>query len=187
MADESLIRFRKIRKADDLDDTLDASEILGSPVSAVTEQDLQVAFLAQIRRIIFGDDYSKHWNDDFISQGIPSLVQLVGGTPESVGKVHFTYATPSPLVIQALSPGNVIDRSVLLITTPFDDSGAALQLGTAANPGLIFDVGESVPTDAGQYDNMAVNEFSIPELLRLTITPAASTQGEGLLLYKIRS
>lgn len=72
MANESLIRYPKIRKADSLDDQLTASDIELIPSSAVTQQDVQEGILSQIKRIIWGDS-AGNWGDDFIAGGFSSL------------------------------------------------------------------------------------------------------------------
>lgn len=181
-----IIRYREVRRADALNDQKTAGQILTALGVSVTQEDLQQFVLSQLKRVIFGNNPG-NWYSDFESAGIPSLAQLVAFSPETVIKVHFTYTTSSPLVLQALTVGGVLDRASILITTPFNDPGAKIQLGTSGSPGLVFGLGETDVTQAGQYDSPELSEFTVPDLFNLLITPGASTQGAGLLLYKLRS
>lgn len=104
-----------------------------------------------------------------------------------VFKVPFSYTTTSPLVLQAVVAGQVLNRCTILITTAFDDPGAFITLGTTADPSLVFGASDARLSDLGNnYDNSALFPFSVSDFLQLTISPGSSTQGAGLLLYKLR-
>ena len=68
----SRIRYRQVRVADNKNDQKSALEILGALAGSLTQEDLQVFLLSQIKRIIHGDNPG-HWQDDFIAQGTLSL------------------------------------------------------------------------------------------------------------------
>jgi hypothetical protein len=121
-----------------------------------------------------------------VAQALDELAARPAGT-ENVGKVSFTYATVSPMILQALAPGSVIDRAAILIETPFNGVGATIELGTAASPGLVFAVGEVDLGKVGTYDDSELFPTVVAELLILTITPGTSTQGSAILVYKVRS
>ena len=104
------------------------------------------------------------------------------GLPNSV---PFTYATPSPAIMVNLAPGNVIDVVEVTITTPFNDPAASISVGTVATPGLLLP--PISPVTLGTFGNDENFKVAIPEILRLTINPGASTQGAGYLLYLIRT
>lgn len=72
-SNKSLIRYDKIRKADDLNDQKTASEIQAALSASVTQEDLQEYLLSQVKRIIFGDAAGT-WNTDFVGAGISPLV-----------------------------------------------------------------------------------------------------------------
>lgn len=112
--------------------------------------------------------------------------KIVVADIEDVQKVSFTFSTGSPLVLGLVFAGQVLDRASLLITTAFNDALATLQLGTTAIPGLVFGVGDARPSVVGQYEHNALVSFPANDLLRLTITPGTSTQGAGILLFKIK-
>jgi hypothetical protein len=101
-------------------------------------------------------------------------------------QVPFNFATPSPLVLQTVAPGQVINRSLIRIVVPFNDPAATIELGVSAAPGEILSSSDTNATLDGQYENDAVAIFSVGDLLLLTINPGSSTQGSGMLLYKIK-
>lgn len=104
---------------------------------------------------------------------------------EVVGKATFDFSTPSPLVLQALSSGLIVNRAALVIETPFDSS-AGLELGTSSNPGALLSASDFTPSVAGQYESSVLLPIFASDFLILTINPGVSTQGSGFLLYKIR-
>ena len=111
------------------------------------------------------------------------------GSGETVASVTFTFATISPLVLQSVAAGNVLNRLSILIQTPFNDPAATLEVGTSADPSLVFNTSEIKlygPLSGLTYDNSQLFEFTLADLLLLTLSPGASTMGAGLLLYKLK-
>lgn len=109
---------------------------------------------------------------------------LVSVDPTHV--VRFSFASPSPVVLGAVAPGQVLARAAVLVATPFDDPAATLELGTSAAPGLVFAAGEvDVRAANGTFDNDGLRPFGAPDVLLLTISPHASTQGDGIVLYQV--
>lgn len=76
MAGPSLIRDRRVRVADNLDDSQTPSQIQLAIPSSITEEDLQVFYLSRMREIIFGSPSTNHWFDPFESLGIFPLSSL---------------------------------------------------------------------------------------------------------------
>lgn len=105
---------------------------------------------------------------------------------ETVAVVPFTYATPSPLLLLAFLPGAFANRAAIVVTTPFNDPAATLQVGTAAAPGLLLASADSLPDQADQYENDVVVQLLGGGPLQLAIAPGASTQGAGLVLVKVK-
>lgn len=103
---------------------------------------------------------------------------------EGCSVVNFTYQTHSPMVLQPVLKGCVIDRVLAYISTPFNDSSATLQLGTTGDINLVLNSADSDPTIAGQYSNQAFTVVPINDLFLFTITPGASTQGAGTLFFR---
>jgi len=69
-----LVRYREVRRADVLDDQKSALAILDAD-SSLTQEQLQELLLSQVKRIIWGNDPG-HWNDDFVTSGVPALAGL---------------------------------------------------------------------------------------------------------------
>lgn len=98
-------------------------------------------------------------------------------------EVPFTYATPSPLIIQALQVGQRIEFVNITITTSFNDAAAELKVGTVSQPTAMLDIPNPV---VAEYENEELFLVSLAELFRLTILPGTSTQGAGILFYRIK-
>ena len=105
MGGPSRIRDRRIRLADNLTDVKTPSQILGAIPSSMTEEDYQVFFLSRMREIIFGNDPTHHWYDDFESLGILPLVALSHGQRKTgialIGSLNGTnrvFTTPDKFV-----------------------------------------------------------------------------------------
>jgi len=109
---------------------------------------------------------------------------LTGG--EILGTVHFTFSTPSPLFIVGLLASDILDIQTVVIETPFNSLLSTLQLGTVASPGLVLGSGQVDPLVAASYQGSEKVEIAVPEILRLTINPSGSTQGQGFVLYRVR-
>lgn len=115
---------------------------------------------------------------------ITALQALVPpGGVYSVDYVQFTFATPSPMVLQALAAGQQIDRARIVVTTMFDDPTARIQLGTAGSPSLFFDLS---PIGVGQFADDNILDVAAPEFLRFLVSPGLSTQGAGFIFYSVR-
>lgn len=104
---------------------------------------------------------------------------------ETVQFVEFSYDSPSPIVLQQVSSGQLLDRAAVLVTTAFDDPAAEIDVGTSRDPDAIFGSGDIDLSVLGQYENRILLLFSQNDLLLLTIDPASSTRGAGILLFKI--
>lgn len=113
-----------------------------------------------------------------------------GGPPgppnELLGRVPFTFATPSPLLILPLLAGDLLDIQDIVIEQSFSDLTATLQLGTVANPSLVLSLASPLGLLVNTYESSAKFLLAGPESLRLTINPAASAQGAGYVLYRVR-
>lgn len=110
-------------------------------------------------------------------------VPVVG---EEVSVVPFTFSTASPLIITGVAVGDILNRSEILIETAFDGVSPTILLGTFASPGLVFSSSNTTPSVAEQYESLLLTKFDMSDFLILTINPNGSTQGSGILFYKIR-
>jgi len=73
-----LVRYREVRRADQLDDQKTALQILAADASSVTQEELQQFLLSQVKRIIWGD-HAGTWKDDFVAAGVSPLFELTLG------------------------------------------------------------------------------------------------------------
>jgi hypothetical protein len=125
----------------------------------------------------------------FSSQAIaipPVNPPLPPGSGETVVAVPFTYQTPSPLLLGAIHAGQILNRASLLIQTPFNGSGPQVLFGTSTNPSLYLACqGPSSPGFSVQYEDAEISLTPSADILLLTLTVPAATQGAGVLLYKL--
>jgi hypothetical protein len=88
------LRYRQIRRADDVTDQETSLAILGAIPSSVTEEDYQRFFLSRLRQVIYGNaPGTHHWYDDFLGEGILSLKDLSGILSPTV-RVGFPFPDP---------------------------------------------------------------------------------------------
>lgn len=102
-------------------------------------------------------------------------------------KVPFTYNTPSPLTVIAVTSADAIIDTELVIETAFDDPAATLQLGTFADIDLILPTNHNNPTQVGSYGTQCNFYFTVPDSIILTISPGTSTQGSGYILLLMKT
>jgi hypothetical protein len=76
MAPKDLIRYKEVRVADRRNDQKSAAQIVNTDAASVTQEQFQEFILSQIKRIIYGDQPGT-WKDDFQTQGIASLQDLI--------------------------------------------------------------------------------------------------------------
>jgi hypothetical protein len=115
-----------------------------------------------------------------------ALTPGVSAAPtEAVYCVPFTFASGSHLIIATVAAGQCENRAAIVISTPFTDPAATLQLGTAGTPGLFVASSENVPGVAGQYESDIVHMFAAPDTIELVINPGASVAGAGSVLIKV--
>lgn len=70
-----LLRYEHVRRADSLDDQKTAIAIVTSESVSTTQEQLQEFVISQLKRIIFGNNFGK-WYNDFIVGGIRSLADI---------------------------------------------------------------------------------------------------------------
>lgn len=109
-----------------------------------------------------------------------------GGVPQIV-VVPFDFSTASPLVVQAITTGQLVKSATIRIDTVFDDATATLALGTTSSPSLFLATNENVPTQLGDYESIPNYSVTANENIELTITPGASTQGAGVVIIDLRT
>lgn len=118
-----------------------------------------------------------------------ALASRAAGPPippgsEIVADFAFTFTTSSPRNLGAIAAGSVFNRAAVLITTAFDDPSATLTLGPSGDPAALLSASDSKLSQLGQYESSAL-VVEGPDFLQLTLNPGASTQGAGLVFWKV--
>ncbi len=119
----------------------------------------------------------------------PGAYELIrNSTAPQLLSVSFAFNTASPLILVPVFAGGINARAQIQITTAFNDVAATLLLGTSANPSLVMNATDSVPSVVDSYDQSTMVTFPGPgpDKLQLTINPGTSTQGAGILYYELR-
>jgi hypothetical protein len=98
----------------------------------------------------------------------------------SVIKVLFSFATPSPLILGAFGPGDVVDSAQIVVLTTFAP-GAHARLGISGNPSELLDVALDVA--GSQFITEQLTLFGIPDVLQLEHDP--SLTGTAILVYEV--
>jgi hypothetical protein len=123
-------------------------------------------------------------NSDGAFAWVPAGGMSVGG--DSTFKIGYTFLSGTLALGPALLAGNLVHDTQIVVTVPFDDATATLELGTNVAPVSLNDVAENDPQAIGRYpgawrDRQAVGA----EQTQLVVTPAASTQGSGYVLFTV--
>jgi len=142
-----IIRYREVRRADQVDDQKTALQILQALSGSATQEELQEFVLSQIKRIIYGDNPG-NWYDDFITNGVPSLggmqatTRLCGCAPaDAVG--NFVYVTgPSVAGLPQVTTVDPTDDAKMpalgVITNKPTVTTCTVQMtGDLSSPGLV--------------------------------------------------
>jgi hypothetical protein len=103
---------------------------------------------------------------------------------ETTVAVGFSFTTPSPMVLGVIAAGSRFSRVALLIDQAFDGVGATISFGTSGDLGLLLKASDcrAMP---GQYDSNALVVIGVADVLLLSLHTVGSTQGAGVLLYKV--
>lgn len=119
-----------------------------------------------------------------VQAAIDVLKAEVGGG--SALTAPFTFASGSPVVLQAVAPGQVVTRALFVVETAFNDPAAYVELGTTTTPSSVFAPGNVDLAIEGQYETDLLTTFTIPDVFILTLSPGASTEGTGSVYYWIQ-
>jgi len=146
-SNRDIIRYREVRRADQLNDQKTALQILQAVAASSTQEELQEFVLSQIKRIIYGDEPG-NWYDDFITNGIPSLgsvpttTRLCGCLPTDVVG-NFVYITgPSIAGLPQVTTVDPTDDAKMpalgiIVTKPTGTTCTVQLAGDVTIPGLI--------------------------------------------------
>ena len=79
MALQGKVRLYQVRRGDSLNDQRSSVEIQNAPNAAGDQDQFQDALLSQVKRILWGDNPGR-WYDDFLGSGLKSLSALAAQT-----------------------------------------------------------------------------------------------------------
>lgn len=105
-----------------------------------------------------------------------------GATAEEVVTLPFNFNDASPEVIVNIPANSRIISTMIQLTTPFDDSSATLSVGDDLNPSRLFDASEIEIDEEDEYISYNTFHYLANTDLKLTLNPAASTQGAGVVV-----
>lgn len=119
-------------------------------------------------------------------QGVPGPKGAPGDSSAATGRavVPFAFgdASPLPVFTPAVNCTDILVR--LVIDTPFNGAGAALKLGTVAQPEALLAASHNDPTAAGGYEAAPDAALVAGVPIVLSIVPGTgATQGAGRAIF----
>lgn len=99
--------------------------------------------------------------------------------------IDFSYGDASPVVVHTVADAAEVIAVSLQIEQAFNGAGAAISLGTAASPGLLFSSAMNNPAVVGVFEFSPREEIPVGTDIILTITPGAgASQGAGQIFIQ---
>jgi hypothetical protein len=96
----------------------------------------------------------------------------------------FTYASSFPMTLQTVTTGQTIYEAMLIVNIPFDGY-SSIQLGTTANPSLVFESSDISLSVADQYVSEAFIIIPSNDYLILSFSGSPTT-GSATIYYYMR-
>lgn len=115
---------------------------------------------------------------DTIQRGLPGRDGLDGAG--LLPPIPFGWGDAPRAVFTPAADG-ILTICRIQFTQPFDDPAASVRVGTTAAPGAAMPAEWNRPASSLEFENTPDLPMAAGEPLILTIAPAASTQGGGLL------
>jgi hypothetical protein len=107
------------------------------------------------------------------------VVGLAG--PGTIG-TRFTYASSSPLTLAALPGGVYVQKIELVITEPFNGTGATLEIGTVGAPGSLLSSSQNIPSFSAGYGTTPAAYYTGATTVVATIVPGSgASAGAGFI------
>jgi hypothetical protein len=103
-----------------------------------------------------------------------------GGGQPSKFEMLFDHGDASPKPLFIIDADRIIESVTIILMTAFNAT-SSLQIGTATTPNILFDVTDINTQATGTYTTEPATKFAANTQLILTITPGATTQGNGLV------
>lgn len=92
---------------------------------------------------------------------------------------NFGDATPKNLMI---IPANKIIQDVSIVLMTAFNAASTLSVGDAGNVNRLLATGDNTTSEAGTYTTEPAYKYAVDTQLTLSITPGATTQGNGLIV-----
>jgi len=129
------------------------------------------------------------WANDqnYNLQTLEAAILSPAGTGANIYSLPFTFATASPAVVCPLPATAYVLHTRVFISTPFDDPTATIEVGVIGTPAALQGVGDNDPAVAATYISDGTYPSSGLTNVILTITPAASTAGAGVVFVLVHN
>jgi hypothetical protein len=115
------------------------------------------------------------------AQGPRGEQGFTGASDSGVPPVAFGYGDASGTIWSPDVAGTLV-LARIVFSTAYDGSGAAVAIGTLAEPNSILAATDNDPATAGEYEVTADKHLGAGEAVRLTNTPGiGASQGAGLI------
>ena len=121
------------------------------------------------------------------AQGPAGAMGLTGASGAGAVEIPFAFGDATPKTLVTAGAGKLAYRVAIHISTAFDGSGAALQIGDAGDPARLMAASQSSPGEAGSYETSPNHRYVGSTVLLLTITPGGgATQGAGIVTLQVQ-
>jgi hypothetical protein len=133
------------------------------------------------------DVSAEGWANDqnYNLQTLEAAITASSGT--QFYSLPFTFASASPLTICPLGATSFVLHARIFISTPFDDPASAIEVGVVGTPSALLGSGDNDPLNAGTYLSDETYPSSGSTNVTLTISPAASTAGSGVVFVLVHN
>jgi hypothetical protein len=109
------------------------------------------------------------------------------GSGVAIFSLPFTVATASPAIVCPLGATAYVLHTRVFISTPFDDPTATVEVGVTGTPDALQTAGDNDPAVAADYISDETYPSSGLTNVILTLTPAASTVGSGVVFVLVHT
>ena len=165
-------------RIDVLTETVSAPVVIESPETEVVtiEEDVHVVdTVAEINVVTVGE-------------AGPRGATGAAGPPGAGAQANFAYGDATPTPILTVTADKVVYSVELIITEPFDGTGASVTVGDAAVPDRLMATGENALTLVGSSTTAPAYGYGVDTPVLLSITPGAgASQGRGVIMIRVQS
>ncbi len=102
---------------------------------------------------------------------------------ESTGQFEmlFNYGDATPKNLMIIPANKIIESVSIVLMTAFDDPATSLSIGDAGNVNRLLSTTDNTTLVAGTYTTEPAYKYAVNTQITLSITPGATTQGNGLI------